>query len=113
MENPAYIGIYRETKANYPENEQKWTKIPQKHHGAIKMLPLSSPERLKRYHQGKETEMACEYAKRMDHGWECINAKKPCRYPIPDRSLCSEEYKWIKDIGKRIEEHEIDAESLL
>ena len=40
------------------------------------MLPLSSPERLKRYHQGKETEMACEYAKRTDHGWECTVAKK-------------------------------------
>ena len=113
MEDHAYIGIYRETKANYPENEQKWMKIPQKHHGAIKILPLSSPERLKRYYQGKETEMACEYAKRTDHGWECTNAKKPCRYPIPDRSLCSKEYKWIKDIGRRIEEHEIDAESLL
>ena len=57
--------------------------------------------------------MACEYAKRTDHGWECTNAKATCRYPIPDRSLCSKEYKWIKDIGKRIEEHEIDAESLL
>ena len=57
--------------------------------------------------------MACEHAKRTDHGWECTNAKKPCRYPIPDRSLCSEEYKWIKDIGKRIKEREIDAESLL
>ena len=57
--------------------------------------------------------MACEYAKRTDHGWECTNAKAPCRYPIPDRSLCSKEYKWIKDIGRRIEEHEIDAESLL
>ena len=56
MENPAYIGTYRETKANYPENKQKRTKIPQKHHGAIKMLPLSSPERLKRYYQGKVTE---------------------------------------------------------
>lgn len=77
------------------------------------MLPLSSPERLKRYYQGKETEMACKYAKRTDHGWECTNAKEPCRYPIPDWSLCSEEYKWIKDIGKRIKEREIDAESLL
>lgn len=77
------------------------------------MLPLSSPERLKRYYQGKETEMACEHAKRTDHGWECTNAKEPCRYPIPDRSLCSGEYKWIKDIGKRIKEREIDAESLL
>ena len=57
--------------------------------------------------------MACKYAKRTDHGWECTNAKKPCRYPIPDRSLCSEEYKWIKGIGKRIKEREIDAESLL
>lgn len=57
--------------------------------------------------------MACKYAKRTDHGWECTNAKKPCRYPIPDRSLCSEEYKWIKDIGKWIKEREIDAESLL
>lgn len=77
------------------------------------MLPLSTPERLKRYYQGKETEMACEHAKRTDHGWECTNAKAPCRYPIPDRSLCSEEYKWIKDIGKWIKEREIDAESLL
>lgn len=57
--------------------------------------------------------MACKYAKRTDHGWECTNAKASCRYPIPDRSLCSEEYKWIKDIGKRIKEREIDAESLL
>ena len=57
--------------------------------------------------------MACKYAKRTDHGWECTNAKEPCRYPIPDRSLCSEEYKWIKAIERRIEEHEIDAESLL
>lgn len=57
--------------------------------------------------------MACKYAKRTDHGWECTNAKKPCRYIIPNRSLCSEEYKWIKDIGKRIKEREIDAESLL
>lgn len=50
--------------------------------------------------------MACKYAKRTDeyHGWECTNAKEPCRYPIPDRSLCSEEYKWIKGIGKRIKE---------
>ena len=57
--------------------------------------------------------MACKYAKRTDHGWECINAKTSCRYPIPDRSLCSKEYKWIKDIGRRIKEREIDAESLL
>lgn len=77
------------------------------------MLPLSTPERLKRYYQGKKTEMACEYAKRTDHGWECTNAKEPCRYPIPDRSLCSEGYKWIKDIGRRIKEREIDEESLL
>lgn len=40
------------------------------------MLPLSTQERLKRYYQGKETEMACKYAKRTDHGWECTNAKE-------------------------------------
>lgn len=57
--------------------------------------------------------MTCKNAKRTDQGWECTVAKKPCRYPIPDQSLCTEEYKWIKDIGRRIEEHEIDAESSL
>lgn len=57
--------------------------------------------------------MTCKNVKRTDQGWECTNAKAPCRYPIPDRSLCSKEYKWIKDIGKWIEEHEIDTESLL
>lgn len=36
---------------------------------------ITFPERLKRYHQGKKTEMACKYAKRTDHGWECTNAK--------------------------------------
>ncbi len=49
--------------------------------------------------------MACEYAKRTDHGWECTNAKAPCRYPIPDRSLCSKEgvtsdyatYRYLRD----------------
>ena len=85
------------------------TKTPRSYQNATIKLPGA----FKRYYQGKETEMACKYAKRTDHGWECTNAKKPCRYPIPDRSLCSEEYKWIKDIGKWIKEREIDAESLL
>lgn len=79
------------------------------------MLPLSSPERLKRHYQGKETEMACKYAKRTDeyHGWEYTITEGVCMFLLPDQDTCAEQYGEVEHTERWKKEHEIDAESLL
>ena len=50
--------------------------------------------------------MSCKNAERTDYGWECAVTERPCRYPIPYKNLCSEEYEKIKHTERWLKEHE-------